>query len=289
MRLIQKMNAKNLHKKFRYSTLSLKEHILRTFQVTRYSSIVVKMGTASDFPNIAASPKQLLEITIEGMNRSLTEVIRLCDLAELTLFEFNLPDSDELYDFAQELKKLFDNAGSDKGTIHNYHELYAEAIFRKTDLRVMEIGIGSNRVSMPSNMGPYGSPGASLRVWNSLQGVIEVVGLDIDKEVLFDEEKIKSYYLDQTDRKSWGRFKQDRSGLEFDLIIDDGLHSPLANLVTISESLDLLKIDGYLLIEDIPAHSLPIWQIFLANRPSNIQAQIFKFRKAYLLRIRKTV
>jgi hypothetical protein len=282
-----KMNAKKFYKKFKFSILSLKAHILSTFQVTSYVSLVRKMEMTSDFPNIAANPRQLVEITIDGMNRSLVEVIKVCDLVKLPIADFILPDSNDLYDFAQELKKLFDNAGSDKGTTHNYHELYAETIFRKTDLRVMEIGIGSNRVSMPSNMGLYGIPGASLKVWNSLNSVIEVIGLDIDNEILFEEEKIKTHYLDQTNRESWRRFKQERGGVRFDLIIDDGLHSPLANLVTISESLDLLNSGGHIMIEDIPARALPIWQIFVANKPPDIQAQIFKFRKAYLLKIKK--
>jgi hypothetical protein len=287
MILLGKVNTKKFYKKFVCYFFSLKAQSLSIFQVTRYASLVNKMEMTSDFPNIAASPKQLIEITLDGMCRSLVEVIDVCEIVQLPVVDFILPESTDLNDFAQDLKKHFDTAGSDKGSTHNYYELYAETIFRKTDLRIMEIGIGSNRVSMPSNMGIYGSPGASLKVWNSLPNVIEVIGLDLDKEILFDEEKIKTYHLDQTDRESWQRYKRERGEMKFDLIIDDGLHSPLANLVTISESLDLIKVGGHIMIEDIPPRSLPIWQIFLANKPGNIQAQIFKFRKAYLLKIRK--
>lgn len=255
------------------------------FHVTRYVSIIKKIELAPDFPSIAGNPKQLVEISMDGVNRSLTELVKVCKIPKINIVDSKLLDSNDSFRFSQELKNLFDKEGSDKGTGHSYHTLYAEIIRSRKDLRVMEIGLGSNRLSTPSNMGINGRPGASLRVWSSLPNVFEVVGLDVDRKILFNEGKIRTQYLDQTDHASWHNFKKNFKGIQFDLIIDDGLHSPYANLVTISESIELLSMGGHLVVEDIPERSLPVWQIFLANKPDNVEASILRFRKAFLLHV----
>ena len=41
-------------------------------------------------------------------------------------------------------------------------------------------------------------PGASLRVWNEYFKNATIYGADIDKSTLFEEKKIKTFYVDQT-------------------------------------------------------------------------------------------
>ena len=64
----------------------------------------------------------------------------------------------------------------------------------------------------------------------------------------------------------------------FDLIIDDGLHSPNANIATMLFALKLLKPRGYFVVEDISADAVPIWQVIAALlspkwQPTLIQAK----------------
>lgn len=59
---------------------------------------------------------------------------------------------------------------SDKGSIniknswHNYTTFYYSIFkdLREKQLRVFELGLGTNNTNIPSNMGPKGKPGASL-------------------------------------------------------------------------------------------------------------------------------
>jgi hypothetical protein len=100
-------------------------------------------------------------------------------------------------------------------------------------------------------MGPQGVPGASLRVWRDYFPNSEVFGADIDESVLFEEERIKTFALDQRDSESvanmWKRIG--RSG--FDLMIDDGLHVFEAGKTLFLGSVDKLSLNGTYIIEDV--------------------------------------
>src|SRR5215472_13940731 len=54
--------------------------------------------------------------------------------------------------------------GSDKGRPNNYTPLYSALFKDRYDqpLRIFELGLGSNNLDVPSNMGVFGVPGASL-------------------------------------------------------------------------------------------------------------------------------
>jgi hypothetical protein len=274
-----------------YRAIKLRYSILNTISIAKYSSLIEKLDSAPDFPSVAASKKQLIEIMFEGSKRSLVELNRLCGVTPLKVVEYKTDkeggDADELMKFKERLKLLFDEYGSDKGSGHEYHHIYAEILWNRKNLRILEIGLGSNRLEIPSNMGIHGKPGASLKAFQSLGDVKEIIGLDIDKEVLFSDGKISTYQLDQVDRNSWRRVKQVIGNHGFDLIIDDGLHSPLANIITISECLEMLKVGGYLVTEDIPTRSLPVWEMYLHKLSDNLEAHMYKFRRAHLLQIKK--
>jgi SAM-dependent methyltransferase len=149
---------------------------------------------------------------------------------------------------------------SDKGSKniteswHNYTTFYF-SIFDKIcekKLRVFELGLGTNNVKVPSNMGAEGRPGASLYGWREYFPNSEIFGADIDTDILFNTYRIKTFYCDETKpeiiRKMW-----DESDLQegFDIIIDDGLHTFNANVCFFENSIHKLKKDGYFIIEDI--------------------------------------
>ena len=55
----------------------------------------------------------------------------------------------------------------------------------------------------------------------------------------------------------------------FDLVIDDGLHAPNANIATMLFALKILRPSGFLIVEDIHSNSIPIWQVVPALLPEN--------------------
>lgn len=158
-----------------------------------------------------------------------------------------------------ELGEYFEKHGSDKSTHHDYHEVYGSLLDRRKPLRILEIGLGTNNLAFQSNMGLGGRPGASLRAFRDWAPQAEIQGADVDRGILFQEERIKTYFVDQTDSSSL-RALSNQVGSGFDLIIDDGLHLPHANFNTIEVLFPLLKVGGTMVIEDIEAEHLHYWE-----------------------------
>ena len=158
------------------------------------------------------------------------------------------------------LCEIMGNCGSDKGSInicnswHNYTTFYYNIFknLRENKLRVFELGLGTNNINIPSNMGLNGKPGASLYGWSEFFPNSDIFGADIDSNILFNTDKIKTFYCDQTNseiiKKMW-----DEPALQdnFDIIIEDGLHKFNANVCFFENSIHKLKPNGYFIIEDI--------------------------------------
>jgi hypothetical protein len=158
------------------------------------------------------------------------------------------------------LCEIMGRHNSDKGSIniehswHNYTTFYYSIFkdLREKKLRVFELGLGTNNVNIPSNMGIGGTPGASLYGWSEFFLNSHIFGADIDSDILFNTDKIKTFYCDQTNpeiiKKLWTEPDlQDN----FDIIIEDGLHTFSANVCFFENSIHKLKQNGYFIIEDI--------------------------------------
>lgn len=158
------------------------------------------------------------------------------------------------------LCEIMGRHGSDKGHVnistswHNY-TIYYYSIFnniRYDQLRIFELGIGTNNINLKSNMGINGKPGASLFGWREFFPNSLVFGADIDTDILFESERIKTFYCDQTNpssiKKMWG---DSNLQLDFDIIIEDGLHEFEASVCFFENSIHKLKKGGYFIIEDI--------------------------------------
>jgi hypothetical protein len=248
-----------------------------------------KLNTSPDFPNSASKSKLAIDLTIEGSKNSLAQLVEVCSInrAILNSAEFKLCITGR--SFSDKFASLFAAYGSDKSTTHPYEDFYAQLMcnmnFQVSNL--LEIGIGTNNSHVPSNMGPAGNPGASLLSWSDLFPSAKIVGADIDKEILLFSGNIESYYLDQTDDASWLIFKQSIPKLKFDIIIDDGLHSPNANFKTIKHSLSLLNDRGVMVIEDIPERSLPYWLILREIGIKGFDCELTQAGNYYLFSISK--
>lgn len=146
------------------------------------------------------------------------------------------------------------NQGSDKGGgWHNYTLVYNELLKKiKTKAKnVFELGLGTTNLHIPSNMDANGTSGASLKGWKEYFTKANIFGADIDKDILFEEERIKTFYCDQTSPESilelWSNFED----IEFDFILEDGLHEYNANICFLENSLHKVKKGGFYVIEDI--------------------------------------
>ena len=163
------------------------------------------------------------------------------------------------------LNNLSDRYGSDKGEVspdlnpyawpsHNYADFY-NLVFglRRNDVKsVVECGLGTNNPDLKSSMGVSGKPGASLRMWRDYFPNANIVGCDIDKDILFSEERIKTFHCDQTSDESVERFLDNAEILEesVDVIIDDGLHEYFAGICFFENMISSLRGDGIYIIED---------------------------------------
>jgi len=158
------------------------------------------------------------------------------------------------------LCEIMGKYNSDKGNIkindswHNYTTVYY-SIFKNIQmnkLRIFELGLGTNNINIPSNMGINGSPGASLYGWSEFFINSDIFGADIDKNILFNTDKIKTFFCDQTNadiiRSMWNNLELKDN---FDIIIEDGLHSFNANVCFFENSIHKLKPNGYYIIEAI--------------------------------------
>jgi hypothetical protein len=163
-----------------------------------------------------------------------------------------------------EIATLCDFYGSDKGEIkqnghpynwpsHTYADFYSSLFSHCRDnvKKVFECGLGTNNPELLSSMGINGKPGASLRVWRDYFPNAMIYGADIDKDVLFEERRIKTFYMDQLDPQSiqeyWASVGEDN----FDFMLDDGLHTFEAGSTLFSNSIEKLSRFGIYVIEDV--------------------------------------
>jgi hypothetical protein len=172
-----------------------------------------------------------------------------------------------------ELCSIMEKHGSDKGSHnmrewHNYTTLYSALFSDKRDSiqTVFELGLGTNFTDIPSNMGIHGKPGASHRGWAEYFPNALVYGADIDKRVLFNTDRISTYYCDQlnpaTIKEMW-----EHMPIEFDIMLDDGLHLFASNKCFFDNSFHKLAVGGTYIVEDIVndevdafVQQIPIWE-----------------------------
>ena len=60
-----------------------------------------------------------------------------------------------------------------------------------------------------------------------------------------------------------------------DLVIDDGLHSPNANIASLEFGLKIIKVGGWVVLEDISDKSISVWQTVSALLPNTFEPHIF--------------
>lgn len=193
------------------------------------------------------------------------------------------------FDLSLRLGGMFDHHGSDKAKVHDYHFIYGSILGNPDSVKqILEVGLGTNNPDVVSNMGLIGSPGASLRAFRDYCKNAQIYGADIDVRILFQEERILTYHVDQLSLDSLQQLSAKLPG-GFDLIIDDGLHSPDANINTLIFALPLIRDGGWFVIEDIAEEAIPIWQCVAAIlRPKDFTVRIFRACGGIVFAVQKT-
>lgn len=164
-----------------------------------------------------------------------------------------------------ELCVLFEKYKADKcpAVHHTYSPGYYELLNPIKDKvsNMLEIGIGN--VPLMRQIIPEGYiPGASIKAWRDFFTKATVYAVDILPEVLFSDDRIKTYQVDQSSVTSIQSFmktirEQVSEQLMFDFIIDDGSHMIDHMIISGYEFPNYLKKDGIYIIEDIQQKYLP--------------------------------
>lgn len=114
--------------------------------------------------------------------------------------------------------------------------------------RILEIGV---------------QKGGSLEMWNYyFNGECEIFGIDIEEQCREIPEKLQATNIsveigDQADRLFWINFLKDKE--KFDIVIDDGGHTMVQQIVTFNEIYNHISEDGVFLCEDLHTSYLPQW------------------------------
>jgi hypothetical protein len=100
-------------------------------------------------------------------------------------------------------------------------------------------------------MGAKAIPGASLRVWRDFFKKAIIYGGDIDEKTLFKEKRILTYYMNQLDPNSIKSMWKKINKVNFDIIIDDGMHSYESSFIMFKNCFSKLRPGGIYFIEDL--------------------------------------
>jgi hypothetical protein len=260
------------------------------FHYINVQKILNAMSADTDFPSSAGTPSQHLEQLLIGSRTTPKLLVTASKVLgghqSVVILPLNSKYPGNKESFA--LNQIFDFYGSDKGTFHEYSAAYSGILnsLGREKLHILEIGLGTNNTDTLSNMGAHGSPGASLRAWRDYCPDSTIVGCDIDARILFSEHNINTFVLDQTSEKSWSSLLDTIGNQKFDLIVDDGLHSPMSNLQTIIQASRVLSPQGYIVIEDIAVQSLPAWELFSTLVKEQWTIELLRAKHAHLAVIR---
>jgi hypothetical protein len=188
------------------------------------------------------------------------------------------------------LERLF-LRGSDK-SYNLYHYVY-ENILSKLGYdgfhNILEIGLGTNNPELISTMGMYGTPGASIRAFRDALPNSHIFGADIDRNILFQENRVSTTYVDQLDMCTFDELSKTFGDVKYNLIVDDGLHCVGANVNTVIFGLKHLSSNGWIVVEDISLQHVTNWSVIdhiLSSIP-NLETFLVRARSGFMYVIHK--
>lgn len=142
------------------------------------------------------------------------------------------------------LKQLFNKYGCDKAKKHQYDTVYEPELEHLKDepINILEVGVFK---------------GDSVRAWldyfpnATIYGIDIFVRVDPSKIDVLNHPRVKWLKASSIESDITTKIKKEWPRVKFDVIIDDGLHTPRANLLTLQHLQSLLKPKGKYFIEDV--------------------------------------
>ncbi len=154
------------------------------------------------------------------------------------------------------LTELARKYNSDKLFSHSYVGFYESLFAGRNVRRLLEIGIGFRDLMQPfvSPDAPY-VHGSSLRMWEEFFPEAQIFGCDVREETLINEGRIRTTVCDQSRGASiaemvWAFCARAHGYEGFDVIIDDGSHQTVHQLLTFDCLHPRLNEGGVYVIED---------------------------------------
>lgn len=285
------MKIRNLLNKIARLITQIIQLILSVIQRKEVSVLSVLYSFPLYTPNSMGSYEDRSKLTIQTINQvfpSLNSLAKSFNKKTLKITDIEaLSQSADDVAALDDLKFLFNKYGSDKAD-HNYHNFYGTVLKNRDEITaVFEVGLGTNNTDIVSTMGKYGKPGASLRAFRDFLPKAKIFGADIDKRVLFSEDRIETFYVDQTKPESFIGLQNSIPDNSFDLIIDDGLHSPDANALTLNFGLSKIKVGGWVAVEDTSVNKIPFWEIVCALLPDQYESYMFKAHEGLIFAVKR--
>lgn len=142
------------------------------------------------------------------------------------------------------LGKLFNKYGCDKTTKHKYDKIYEPEFepLKDQEINILEIGVFKGE-STKAFLEYF--PNATIY---ALDIFVRVVPEKLD---VLKHPRVKWLQADSTADNANELFKEKFGDVEFDIIIDDGLHTPAANTATFNNFFPMLKDGGTFYVEDV--------------------------------------
>jgi hypothetical protein len=177
-----------------------------------------------------------------------------------------LKSLDGLHAAQMDLTEIANLAGTDKGTIgpsatwhaNNYTDVYEAylAPLRDRAIDLLEIGLGVPGPNWDARIahGRNRHGGASLRMWQDYFPKARIYGADINPAPHLDNDRVRTFVLDQGDPRTISAFLGAVGDVDFDVIVDDGSHRPDHQQITLGSLYPRLKVGGLYIIEDLASN-----------------------------------
>jgi len=168
-----------------------------------------------------------------------------------------------------ELQQLFNKHGCDKSKKHKYHEVYEPdfSLLKDQPINLLEVGIFK---------------GNSVEAWIEYFPNATIYGVDIFTRVvpntipILKHPRVKWLKADSLNPEQVAQIGEQWPGIRFDVIIDDGLHTPAANAKTLQNLWKYLKTGGQYYIEDV-------WPIDIMTTKQMQHSWVLKYPQRYNL------
>ena len=164
-----------------------------------------------------------------------------------------------------EIEELFYKSKNNTIKWKKYFEVYDEFFksFKNKKITFVEIGIHN---------------GGSLEIWKKYFGdKCRIIGIDINPQCkIFEKDGYEIFIGNQSDPKFWDDFFKEIGTV--DIILDDGGHTNLDQIITTVNVIDKINDNGLLIIEDTQTS-------YLKEYNSNIRFSFINFTKKLIYSI----